>query len=399
VGTLGISRIEYRPWKGKRTDPNQRLLVISRAVFSKNIKAKSVLLILIAGILLAHMFPILFAVFTPHEGITSEDMVGPDPTDIVEGPEPTFIVTGPLQINGSLAFNGTFQVVGYVFLQGDFEGGKLFLDGTIRGNGTLGYFHSGNITTNGSHSVNGMLIVNGMISGNGTIWGDGEMLGSGMVEGNDIYEDEFIGIDFSTGYLTSGLIAIFSMLLAAIICADIISADLANSSFVLYFSRPVRAIDYLVGKFVGLVWVMCLFTLIPPIMYVLVMMGTQSGSDYWSGVEILGLTMVAGLVTAIFFLPYGLMISSFTKRRAYAGIGIFMSFFVMSIISEIFREWNEKWILIDPFEILHAFYTYLFGHSLTVDISGGEVAASMLTMMIVPMVIVYIFIQRKGAGK
>lgn len=391
VAATGISRIEYRPWEGKRTNPNQRLLVISRAMFLKNVKAKSVLVILIVGILLAHMLPILFAVFTPHESLTADDMVGEDPNVPKEA---AFRTDGFLMVNETLIINGTFQVDGFVQFRA-FDTDGFFLDGTISGDGTvINGQHDGNLGISGSLNLDGVLVVKGNFSGKGHLWGGGMMVGTGNVTGWGEKPQEESG-----GYFTMGLFAIFSMILAAIICADIVSADLADSSFVLYFSRPVRAIDYLVGKFVGLSWVMGLFTVIPPILYVLVMMGTQTGKDYWSGVEMLGLAVVAGIVTALYFLPYGLMISSLTKRKAYAGIGIFMSFFVLSIISEIFSQWNEKWILIDPFAMLHAFYTFLFGHSMTVDISGAEVAASMLVMMVAPLVIVYLLIQRKGAGK
>ncbi len=244
-----------------------------------------------------------------------------------------------------------------------------------------------------------MLNAMGTISGNGNITGFGTISGNGTVVGE--VEPTKERNDFSNpgGYLTSGMFIIFAMLLAAIICADIISSDLANASFVLYFSRPVRALDYLLGQFVGLMWVMWVFCLIPPIAYVLVMMGTQTGDDFSGGLKILGLTLVAGLVTAIYFLPYGLMISSFTKSKAYAGIGIFMSFFVLSIIAEQFSGSSDMWTLIDPFELLHNFYQILFDGTIPDGIEAWQVGASILAFTLVPMAIVIVFIHRKGAGK
>jgi ABC-2 type transport system permease protein len=235
------------------------------------------------------------------------------------------------------------------------------------------------------------------VSGSGTISGYGNISGNGSLEGVLIPGEP--PMDTFSGYLTNGLIIIFTMLLAAIICADIIADDLANSSFVLYFSRPVRAFDYLLGKFVGLMSVMWIFCLIPPIAYVLVMMGTQSGDDFSGGLTILGKTVLAGFITAIYFLPYGLMISSFTKSKAYAGIGIFMSFFVLSIIAELFSESSDKWSLIDPFELLHNFYKILFDGSIPEGITSGQVGASILAFTLVPMAVVVYWIQRKGAGK
>ena len=58
---MGIRAIEYRPWKGDRTPPNQRWLVISKHMFQKNIRAKAVIVLLILGMMFAHVFPIIGA--------------------------------------------------------------------------------------------------------------------------------------------------------------------------------------------------------------------------------------------------------------------------------------------------------------------------------------------------
>ncbi len=428
---MGIRAIEYRPWKGDRTDPNRRWLVISNHVFKKNIRSAAVIILLVIGMMLAHALPIIFAIVSPHEEITNEDMVGEQGVfEPGSDPEHDYNVTnGTLFITGDLRINGNFTVVGSVSF-----GGELFLDnGSLNGSGFLeGDYNlqlEGDVNSDGYVSLRGYMslgvpeelhewfppgtppefieeIIGNLskdgissINGTGSIIGYGLIIGNGTVNGTAEPEvpDEFtMG---NEGYLTNGVIIIFTMLLAAIICADIISSDLANSSFVLYFSRPVRALDYLLGKFVGLMWVMWVFCLIPPIAYVLVMMGTQTGDDFSGGLKILGLTVVAGLVTAIYFLPYGLMISSFTKSKAYAGIGIFMSFFVLSIIAGIFSESSDMWSLIDPFELLHNFYQILFDGTIPEGIEAWQVGASILAFTLIPMAIVVVFIHRKGAGK
>ena len=434
---MGIRAIEYRPWKGDRTNPNQRWTVIARHVFFKNVRAKAVIVLLIFGLMLAHAFPIIGAILIPHEGITDEDMVGAE--EVVEPAdeaEPEFQNSTTLFVAPSLKINGSFTVTGIVAVYGELE-----LYGNVSGFGrvdsSLGTEHNGNMTMDGWNSVDGALSLGNpyeippemidaippdappellmlleklesgeleeqlpsMIGGNGTIRGYGVMLGFGNVTGKAGPEEELV-IDLgSEGYLTNGLIIIFTMLLAAIICADVIAADLADSSFVLYFSRPVRAFDYLLGKITGLMWVLWLFCLIPAIAYVLVMMATMTGEDWGGAVRILGKTLVAGMVTSVYFLPYGLMISSITKSKAYAGIGIFMSFFVLSIVSGIFRGSNENWMLIDPFELLHSFYKILFDGSLPDGITSGEVGGAILAFTVVPMALVVYWIYRKGVGK
>jgi ABC-type transport system involved in multi-copper enzyme maturation permease subunit len=439
---VGIRAIEYRPWKGDRTDPNRRWLVISWHVFRKNVRAKAVIVLLIFGMMLAHAFPIIGAVLFPHEGITDEDMVGSDDLfredpDPGNGTEPEFVNDTTLFVAPTLRFNGTFFVTGIVAVYGD-----LTLYGNVSGSGRVDAFgpseHDGNLTIDGNVFLEGTLNlgqagdlppeifdlippdadpeilallealmsgnftvdIHSSINGSGSVSGFGVMFGFGKVTG-DTGPEEPIIIDFGglEGYLTNGIFIIFTMLLAAIICADIIAADLADSSFVLYFSRPVRSFDYLLGKFVGLLWVMWLFCLIPPIVYVLVMMGTMSGDDWGGAAKILGKTVVAGLITAIYFLPYGLMISSFTKSKAYAGIGIFMSFFVLSIVAEIFSNESDLWTLIDPFQLLFNMYKIMFNGTIPEGITSGQVGGSILAFTVIPMTIVIYWIYRKGAGK
>ncbi len=401
---MGIRRIEYRPWKGERTDPKWRFLVISKGLLRRSLRAKSVILVLIAGILLAHVFNILGAVFFPHEELTNEDMIGAE----VSGPGIPPAVISSYNTTGNLTVNGTLQIVGAFEVDGKVQvNGTMELNGSVTGNGYIsisgGKYQNYNLLLDGELDLRGFLQVNGSIRGDGIIDGDVLLTGNGTINGTTWSEEEDtngqVVVMGSSGYLTNGLITLFAILLAAIVCSDVIADDLADSSFVLYFSRPVRTADYLAGKFTGLAWVMGLFCVIPPIIYALVMMGTQTGSDYGGGLAILGKTILVGILTAVFFLPYGLLLSSLTNRKAYAGIGIFASFFVLSIIGEIFSNFDAAWNLIDPFNMLDFTYRLTFGGSLPDGLTSGQLATAMLLITLVPMAIVYYLLDRKGAGK
>jgi ABC-type transport system involved in multi-copper enzyme maturation permease subunit len=405
VRAVGIKRIEYRPWKGERSDPKWRFLVISKSLLRRSLKAKSVIIVLIAGILLAHVFNIIFAIIVPHEALTNEDMIGTESSGPYVPPpfNSTINTTGNLSVDGSLLINGTFMVMGNITVNG-----TLMLSGSVEGAGSLNVTGQG-LAQYGNLSFVGMMAgiasfgVNGSIVGTGTLNGDGHLNGTGSVTGTVTGgPDEQKNPDVtrgSSGYLTSGLLVLFTILLAAIVCSDVIADDLADSSFVLYFSRPVRSVEYLVGKFTGLAWVMGLFCVVMPVIYALVMLGTQTGNDYGGGLEILGKTLLVGILTAVFFLPYGLLLSSITNRKAYAGIGIFASFFVLSIIGEAFSRFDVTWNLIDPMNMLLYTYRLTFGGSMPDGLSSGQLAAAMLLITMVPMAIVYYLIDRKGAGK
>ncbi len=114
---MGVSPIEYRPWEGKRTEHYKRFLVISKNVFRQKLKSKWVLAILIIGIILTHVFFIIFSTIVPHEGLTAEMMVGEDPETALEG----------LEEGG-----GYFEFSGIVTLRG-----SLIMEGDIYGFGTL----------------------------------------------------------------------------------------------------------------------------------------------------------------------------------------------------------------------------------------------------------------------
>ncbi len=386
-----------------RTDPKWRFLAISRSLLRRSLRAKSVIVVLIVGILLAHTFPIIGAVMFPHKELTNADMIGSEEESYSPPPmNYTVNVTGDLVVDQNLTVNGTFVVAGNFSLSGTVE-----LNGSISGMGGIFVDPQGNkqqfgiVFTEGDPFIMGGLMVQGLLSGNGIISGTGNLTGNGTVVGNITGggepQDE-VNINIG-GYLTGGLFVLFVILLAAIICSDVIADDLADSSFVLYFSRPVRTVDYLAGKFTGLLWVMALYCLVLPLIYVLVMMGTQSGRDYGGGLAILGKTFLVGLLTAVFFLPYGLLLSSLTKRKAYAGIGIFASFFALLIIGGAFSEFDAKWRLIDPSNMLQFTYTLTFGGSLPDGIATWELAAAMLAITLVPMAVVFMLLERKGAGK
>lgn len=198
--------------------------------------------------------------------------------------------------------------------------------------------------------------------------------------------------------LGDGLILI-SMLLAAIVSSDIISRDLSDNSFVLYFSRPIRPIDYLIGKIAGGFAVMTIFCLLPLIIYGVVIIATQSGSDYLKSLEVLGLASVAGILNSFFFIGFGTMLSSVTKSRGYAGVGTFVSFFVLSLISAMFIEIDMNWVLVNPADLLKYTYGMIFSVGLPEELSSDIYWAILLSILIVPILFAYWRINRKAIGK
>jgi ABC-type transport system involved in multi-copper enzyme maturation permease subunit len=202
--------------------------------------------------------------------------------------------------------------------------------------------------------------------------------------------------EMSSNFNVAGL-ALFAMLLAAVITSDLISEDLSSKSFVLYFSRAIKTRDYLVGKAGGAILIMSLLCFLPPVLLAVVSILTQSGSDYWSSIKVLGSTVVAGALVTVFFVPYGLMLSSITKRRSYAAVGTFMSFSVLTIISEAFFGFDSAWSVISPAKSLSYAVDWIFG--LPIDVNGGAPFAFLASFIIVPALVLYWRVQRQAVGK
>ncbi|UCG71058.1 MAG: ABC transporter permease subunit [Thermoplasmata archaeon] len=477
---MGITPIEYRPWDGKRTEYYRRFLVISKNVFGQKLKSKWILAILIIGIILTHVFSIIFMTILPHEKLNPEMMVGDDPEDTQEeGPKEAggnFRFLGIVTLNGSLflegdvygfgtlvGFGDTFSgmvptdsgfilitgtilldgelnllggVSGMGYLEGDYtvfgsdisqinapfvlEGtmrlndtepnaGLLDLDGNLMGEGNI--TGDGTIISNTTFTQNGMIFLNGTMVLSGKLEIAGNLTGNGMISG-DLFasgfklsqeepdqEDEVVINERGGGYLTSGLLVIFTILLVSLVCSDLIASDLGDNSFILFFSRPIKTFDYLAGKIVGALWLLGLFCFLPLIIFCIAVMGTQSGSDYGTSLNVLGSTILAGLLTSFIFIPYGIFISSMTKRKSYATIGIFMSLFVLTIIGTIFSNFDKNWILIDPTRMLNYSYAVLYGFSIPEGINGTLHGAILFLFMVVPLILVYLRIHLKGVGK
>ena len=197
----------------------------------------------------------------------------------------------------------------------------------------------------------------------------------------------------------SGFLAIFAMLLAAVVTSDLISEDLSNNSFVLYFSRAIRTRDYIAGKIGGALMIMGILCAIPPLLIAIAATATQSGDDYWHSFTVIGRTVVAGVLAMLFYVPYGIMMSSFTRKKSYAGVGTFMSFFVLTIVAGVFSEFASEWRLISPVDSLVFSFDWIYGQALPSYVSEVTLAAFLALFMLVPAVIAYLRVMRQAVGR
>lgn len=192
---------------------------------------------------------------------------------------------------------------------------------------------------------------------------------------------------------------IFTILLAALICSDSIAEDLGSNSFVLYFSRAIKSESYLAGKMGGTILTLSLFCFIPPILMAIVIMGTQSGSSYGASLGVLGRTIIASIVATLFFIPFSVLVSSLTTRKSYAAVGTFMAFFIPTIISAIFTEFDPSWKLINPGNVLTIFYDWLYGFGIPGNMNLVLLSVMFTGFTLIPLNLLYLRIRMKAVGK
>ncbi|OPY33164.1 MAG: ABC-2 family transporter protein [Methanomassiliicoccales archaeon PtaU1.Bin124] len=202
-----------------------------------------------------------------------------------------------------------------------------------------------------------------------------------------------------SSYMQGGIFFIFNVLLVSIVCSDLISEDMRSSSIVLYLSRALRPEHYLLGKWLGAMVVICLFTLVPPVAVGLAITATQSGPDYLASLGVVGQTAISGLWTALFLVPVGMLMSALTSKRTYAGVGTFMFFFIMTVISSILQPFSPDWGLLSPQIVLNDTYAVIFGMHLPANTNFALLALMVLVLTVPPMWYVYDRIMRKGVGK
>jgi ABC-type transport system involved in multi-copper enzyme maturation permease subunit len=73
---MGLNPIEYRSWKGQRSEHGRRPLIIAGKVVQQKLGSKWLLGLLILGGFLVHGMSLLFMSITPHQSLTPEAMAG-----------------------------------------------------------------------------------------------------------------------------------------------------------------------------------------------------------------------------------------------------------------------------------------------------------------------------------
>ena len=137
-------------------------------------------------------------------------------------------------------------------------------------------------------------------------------------------------ITLFTYYQFDDTMAILIVFFVAIIAPELVSRDLRSGVLPLYFSRPVRAADYVVAKVAALISAVWLLLGVPQlIMFLGAAFTTKTGmKGVWHEAGNLLPGWAYSVLWAVVFAIIGLLVASVTGKRAFAAGGIVAVFAV-----------------------------------------------------------------------
>jgi ABC-2 type transport system permease protein len=117
---------------------------------------------------------------------------------------------------------------------------------------------------------------------------------------------------------------------------DVVSRDLRSHILPLYFARPIHRIDYPAAKLAAFTGA-CLVMLEVPLLllYVGTISQVRSTSDIWAETRALIPGLLMGLAWAALLASLGLLLASFSGRRAYATGAVAIFFFLTDTLANI----------------------------------------------------------------
>jgi ABC-2 type transport system permease protein len=132
----------------------------------------------------------------------------------------------------------------------------------------------------------------------------------------------------------SGQMAFLIIFFTAIVAPQLVSRDLRSGTLPLYFSRPLRAADYVTAKFAAMVTAIWLLLGVPQfIMFLGAVFTTKDGvKGVFNEIGDLLPGWGYSLLWALMFAAIGLLVASFTGKQAFAAGGIVAVFLVTTPI-------------------------------------------------------------------
>jgi ABC-2 type transport system permease protein len=163
-------------------------------------------------------------------------------------------------------------------------------------------------------------------------------------------------------------ISITLMIFVAAQAPELVGGDQRNRVLALYFSHPIRRLDYALAKIAALVAALLVLTIVPQLILFFgkVLGATDVLSVFGDEAPKIFQILVTSLLYSVTLSVIGLAIAAFTPRRSFATGGIIAFFLVTAIVGRVVSEMDNGQIsryapLIDVDQVLMRVTDTLFG--------------------------------------
>lgn len=131
-------------------------------------------------------------------------------------------------------------------------------------------------------------------------------------------------LDLSFFYVpaSNGSNLLFVSLMAAAVGGGLIADDVHSMALTLYLSRPISPLDYLAAKAAILSTLLSMLTIMPLVLTPF-LAGFLGLVTWGVALSAIGVALGVGLLLTAFYTAVALFLSSLTRRKSYAGAGIF----------------------------------------------------------------------------
>ncbi|GLW31403.1 ABC transporter permease [Actinoplanes regularis] len=161
----------------------------------------------------------------------------------------------------------------------------------------------------------------------------------------------------------------------AILAPSLVSRDIRSGTLPLYFSRPLRAADYVLAKFLAMVSAVWLLLGVPQfIMFLGAAFTTDKGmTGVWDEVRELVPGWAYSLLWALLFTSIGLLVASLTGKQAFAAGGIVAIFLMTTPVVGVLASLpasaaNHLAFLASPMTLVSGVGAWALGNDIGIDI-------------------------------
>jgi ABC-2 type transport system permease protein len=153
----------------------------------------------------------------------------------------------------------------------------------------------------------------------------------GMAQGSP----RLVGYDTYQPLLRTLVMTVF----VAVQAPELVSRDLRSRVLPLYFSRPIRTIDYPLAKYVAFTAACLLMIEVPVLLlYVGTIVNVHGGAAVWAQTKALIPGLLVGLMWSVVLAAVSLFLASLTGRRAFATGAVAIFFLLTYTLAEILLQ-------------------------------------------------------------